>query len=360
MMFKGTDRRTAEQVNRELDHLGAQSNAFTSEEQTVYYCVVLPELQEPTIDLMADIMRPTLRQDDFDTEKKVILEEIMKYDDQPPYGGHEKSMAAYFGDHPLGKSVLGTNESVGQLSREQMLDYFEHRYSPSNMTLVATGKVDFDALVKQAEKLCGHWEPRDVARELPPHGGRANYQLFTKETSVQQYVIQLMPGPATEDENRYAARLLTTVMGDDVGSRFFWELVNPGLAEFAAMEAYEYQGCGLIMNYLCCGPDDTEQVMEIVATEVVKLMRQGITQRELDQAKNKYCSHVVLSSERPASRLFAVGSGWTQRRGYRTVKETVDKYKEVTMDDIDALLKTYDLTKTSTTAIGPRSSLQFS
>ncbi|PQO25737.1 insulinase family protein [Blastopirellula marina] len=357
MVFKGTARRTAEDVNRELDELGAQSNAFTSEEQTVYYAVVLPELQSQIVDLLADIMRPTLRQEDFDTEKKVILEEIMKYDDQPPYGGHEKSMAAWFGKHPLGNSVLGTQQSVGDLSQQQMMAYFQQRYSPTNMTLVATGNVDFDKLVDQANQLCGSWKKYNVSRITDRPVGQSNFQLVTKETSIQQYVIQLAESPGSEDEARYAARLLATIMGDDVGSRFFWELVDPGLAEFAAMESYEFQGCGVMMNYVCCAPQDAQRVLEVVNHEVEKLMTDGITQRELDLAKNKVCSHVVLRSERPSSRLFSVGSSWTQRKSLRTVKETVESYQKVKLEDIGRLLEKYDLRKTSTTAVGPLTAL---
>lgn len=358
MIFKGTARRSAEDVNRELDELGAQSNAFTSEEQTVYYAVVLPELQNKIVDLLADIMRPTLRHEDFDTEKKVILEEIMKYDDQPPYGGHEKSMAAWFGKHPLGNSVLGTQESVGGLQQQQMMDYFEQRYSPTNMTLVATGNVDFDGLVEQANQLCGDWKRYDVTRNTARPVGSANFQLVTKETSIQQYIIQLAESPASEDDNRYAARLLATIMGDDVGSRFFWELVDPGLVEFAAMEAYEFQGCGVMMNYVCCAPQDTQRVLDVVSHEIEKLMTGGVTQRELDLAKNKVCSHVVLRSERPSSRLFSVGSGWTQRRKFKSVKETVESYQKVDLEAISKLLEMYDLRKVSTTAVGPLTSLQ--
>lgn len=358
MVFKGTARRTAEDVNRELDELGAQSNAFTSEEKTVYYAVVLPELQNQIIDLLADIMRPTLRQEDFDTEKKVILEEIMKYDDQPPYGGHEKSMAAYFGEHPLGNSVLGTQQSVGDLTQDQMMGYFEQRYSPSNITLVATGNVDFDALVDQANQLCGDWKKHEVTRNTARPQGQSNFQFFTKENSIQEYVIQLAESPASEDADRYAARLLGTIMGDDVGSRFFWELVDPGIAEFAAMESYEFQGCGVMMNYVCCAPQDTQRVLDVVSHEVEKLMADGVTAHELELAKNKACSHVVLRSERPSSRLFSVGSSWTQRRSLRTVKQTVDAYRNVTLDDINNLLTKYDLRKVSTTAVGPLTSLQ--
>lgn len=357
MVFKGTKRRTAEDVNRELDELGAQSNAFTSEEQTVYYAVVLPELQNQIVDLLGDIMRPTLRQEDFDTEKKVILEEIMKYDDQPPYGGHEKSMTAFFGEHPLGNSVLGTQQSVGDLAQDQMMAYFEKRYSPTNMTLVATGNVDFDALVEQANQLCGDWQKHETSRNTTRPVGQSNFQFYTKETSIQQYIIQLAASPASEDADRYAARLLATIMGDDVGSRFFWELVDPGLAEFAAMEAYEFQGCGVMMNYLCCAPQDAQRVLEVVSHEVEKLMADGVTARELELAKNKVCSHVVLRSERPSSRLFSVGSSWTQRKKLKTVQETVAAYQQVTLEDISKLLETYDFRQTSTTAVGPLTSL---
>ena len=114
MVFKGTAKRSAADVNRELDEMGSFSNAQTGEEKTIYYATVLPEFQDPTIELLSDILRPALREADFETEKKVIIEEICMYEDQPPFGGHEKCMAAHFGSHPLGRSILGTVESVGK------------------------------------------------------------------------------------------------------------------------------------------------------------------------------------------------------------------------------------------------------
>ena len=167
MVFKGSANRSAAEVNRDLDDLSASSNAYTSEEQTVYFATTLPDDQEPIVELLADMMRPALRQEDFDTEKNVILEEIAKYDDQPPYGAHEKCMAAFFGDHPLGKSILGTPASVGGLARNQMLAYFEQRYSPRNMVLAAAGNVDFDSLILQAQNYCGRWAMFDAPRACP-------------------------------------------------------------------------------------------------------------------------------------------------------------------------------------------------
>jgi len=156
MVFKGTPRRSAADVNRELDELGSQSNAFTSEEQTVYYATVLPEYQDQIVDLLADIMRPSLREDDFEMEKQVIIEEIYKYDDQPPFGAHEKCMEAWFGDHTLAYNVLGNVDSVGGLTPQAMRGYFEKRYNPGNITPTSSGNVDFDQLVASADQHCGN------------------------------------------------------------------------------------------------------------------------------------------------------------------------------------------------------------
>ncbi len=252
MVFKGTPRRTADDVNRELDELGSHSNAYTSEEHTVYYATVLPEYQTEALDLLADIMRPSLRQDDFDTEKQVILEEILKYEDQPPFGAHEKCMAAFFQDHPLGNSILGTTASVSQLTSDAMRTYFNRRYSPGNLKLVASGRVDFEALVSAVRERCDWWEPVPSRRVLAPADIHEGRQFFTKEMATQQYAVQITRGPAADDPDRHAARILATIVGDDSGSRLYWELVDTGLAEYAGMGPYEFQGTGIFMTYLCC------------------------------------------------------------------------------------------------------------
>ena len=137
MVFKGTPTRSADDVNREFDEIGSHANAFTTEEKTVFYAAVLPEHQTRAIELLADILRPSLHEADFDTEKKVILEEIQMYEDQPPFGADDKCRAAYFGDHPLGRSVLGTTASVEALPVAAMRDYFRRRYAPGNIVVAA-------------------------------------------------------------------------------------------------------------------------------------------------------------------------------------------------------------------------------
>ena len=357
MVFKGSVNRTAEQVNRDLDDLSASSNAFTSEEQTVYYATTLPEEQENIIELLADIMRPVLRQDDFDTEKQVILEEIAKYDDQPPYGAHEKCMAAFFGEHPLGRSVLGTTQSVGSLARDQMLHYFERRYSPANMVLAAAGNLDFDALILQAQNYCGRWQMFEAPRALLPARPREAMQVIHKPLAVQQYVVQLSPGPSATDEDRYAARLLSTIVGDDSGSRLFWELVDTGQAESASIGSQEFQGAGVFMTWLSCLPDLAAENLQRIAEIIGEVQSGGVTEEELVQAKNKFCAHMVLQAERPTNRMFTVGNAWIQRRQYKTVREAVETYRAVTLDDVHRVLKKYPLTPTATVAVGPLTEL---
>jgi len=353
MAFKGTATRSATDVNRELDEIGSHSNAYTSEEQTVYFAAFLPEYHDRAVELLSDILRPALRQADFDTEKMVILEEIAKYEDQPPFGAHEKCMAAHFGTHPLSRSVLGTATSVGRLTRDQMMDYFRQRYSPRNIVLVAAGNVDFGRLVTWAERYCGGWEPFDALRQTPRAAAHSSLEVFHKPAAVQQYVIQIANGPALEDEDRYAGRLLATVLGDDSGSRMFWELVDPGFAESASMGASEYQGTGILMTHLSCAPEDTAENLARLRDILAEAETGGVTEAELAQAKSKIRSYLVLQSERPVNRLFAVGGNWIARRQYRTVRETIASYERVTCDDVTAVLRKYPLTVNTTVAVGP-------
>lgn len=354
MVFKGTPTRSAADVNRELDEIGSMSNAFTTEEQTVYYAAFLPEYQGQAVALLSDILRPALREEDFAMEKKVILEEIAKYDDQPPYGAHDRCMVAHFQSHPLGRIVLGSTQSVSALTRQQMLDYFRSRYSPSNIVVALTGRVDFPRLVEQLDRCCGVWEPFEAPRQILPAADHQGLDVYYKESSVQQYIVQIANGPAVEDDHRYAARVLGTVLGDDSGSRMFWELIDTGLAESAALGSYEFQGTGLFMTYLSCAPEDTQANLDTVRRIIEQAESDGVTDEELRQAKSKILSHLVLQSERPANRLFSVGNNWLQHRVYRTVRQTMDRYQQITRDDVHAILQRYPLTHTTTVTVGPQ------
>ena len=143
MMFKGTARRSADDVNIEFDEIGANYNAFTAHEMTAFWAHILPEYLDRAEDVLTDILRPALRQEDFDQEKSVILEEIAMYADQPFWVLYEKAMESYYRDHPLRHRVLGTNETISNLTREQMKAYFDQRYSADNTVICFGGRSRF-------------------------------------------------------------------------------------------------------------------------------------------------------------------------------------------------------------------------
>src|SRR5919202_5983579 len=157
MVFKGTPRRSAFAVNRDFDRIGADYNAYTSEENTVFHAAVLPEYVPQAVDILADILRPSLRQEDFDMEKNVIIEEIGMYEDQPMWSAYDHAKRAYFADHKLGNGILGTPETIRPLTRDQMHGYFERRYVAPNVTAVAAGNFDWPAFVELVQKHCGGW-----------------------------------------------------------------------------------------------------------------------------------------------------------------------------------------------------------
>jgi len=353
MVFKGTPRRTADDVNREFDELGAHYNAFTSEENTVFYASVLPEYQEASIDLLADIMRPSLREEDFLMEKKVILEEIQMYADQPPFGMDDKIKELHYGNHPLARSVLGTAETVSALKVDQMRTYFESRYSPSNLYVAAAGRLDFDALVDQVASRCGDWLSRPIQREIPPPASRSGFQCVHRPSATQQYILQLADAPASEDDDRYAAKLLATMLGDDSGSRMYWELVDPGLVESASLGHYEYLGAGMFFTWVSCTPEAAQANFQCVKQLLQQVEAEGFHTEELRQAQSKVKARVVLGSERPRNRLFNVGGNWMQRREYRSVADDLAAVDAVTLEDVHRVLKEYPLTRNTMVTIGP-------
>jgi predicted Zn-dependent peptidase len=353
MVFKGTPRRSAEDVNREFDEMGAHYNAFTSDEHTVYYAAVLPEKQEAAIDLLADVLRPSLREEDFSMEKKVILEEIAMYLDQPPFGADDYLKALYFGPHPLGRSVLGTIESISELSVDQMRTYFERQYAPRNLFVAAAGRVDFPALVRHVQDRCGDWQGTAHERARPSLTSPGSFAALYRESSTQQYILQVARGPDAQAQDRFAAKLLSTMLGDDSGSRMYWELVDPGIAEQATLGHYEYDGAGVFYTWASGEPDNTEQILECLDHLYRASDNQEFTPEELHQAKSKLRARVVLGSEKSRNRLFVVGGNWAQRREYRSVADDLAAVDAVTLEDVHRVARAFPLSRMTTVTVGP-------
>ncbi len=356
MVFKGTDTLSAEDINLRFDSMGASANAFTSEEDTVYYAAVLPEKQHDAIELLAAMMRPALREDDFSTEKQVILEEIKMYDDQPPFGADDQCRALFFKDHPLARSVLGTESSIQALPVEAMRSYHEERYSADNLVLAASGAVDFDSLVASARQLCSSWQSISHCNRKVPFSttpSKAITDIITRDQAALEYAVRMTPGPAEDTSDRFAAKLLAVVLGDDSGSRLYWDLVDTGKAEHAACHHYDFLDAGVFVTQLSCEPEATQALLDRVI-EIYEAATKGLTDSEVDQARNKLLSRVVLAGERPRQRLFSLGLEWSHLGRYRSVGDDLATLDTISRDDLHRILCEWQLTESSTTVLaGP-------
>jgi predicted Zn-dependent peptidase len=359
MVFKGTPNRTALDVNRDFDTIGADYNAFTSEENTVFHAAVLPEYLPRAVDILADILRPSLRQEDFDMEKQVIIEEIGMYEDQPMWSAYDRAKRLYFADHKLGNSILGTPQSITALTREQMEAYFQRRYVAANLTVAVAGNVDWPFFVDIVEKHCGQWQNGPVGRAgLVETNGSGRFEVATKEKVVQEHLILISAGPPADSPLRHAADLLGMAVGDDSGSRLYWALVDPGLADSADCSFHEYEGTGAFYTSFSCQPEQSEEDLELVLDVLRDVQENGISEEELHQARSKVLSRVVRGSERPKGRMMALGMNWIYQHGYRSVDDDLHAYEAVTLEAIHRVLERYPLDRATTLALGPLAQLQ--
>jgi predicted Zn-dependent peptidase len=359
MVFKGTSRRTALDVNRDFDRIGADYNAFTSEENTVFHAAVLPEYLPQAVDILADILRPSLREDDFDMEKKVILEEIGMYEDQPMWSAYDHAKRLYFAEHKLGNSILGTPESITALTRDQMYAYFQRRYVAPNIIVAAAGNFEWPRFVDLIEKHCGPWQKGAVGREgVSETRGSGRFEVLTRDKVMQEHVFLISPGPPADSPLRYAADLLGMAIGDDSGSRLYWALIDPGLADSADCSFHEYEGTGAFYTSFSCQPEQAQEDLRIVMELLHDVQKNGIREEELNQARSKVLSRVVRGSERPKGRMMALGMNWIYQHGYRSVDDELRAFEAVTLADIRQVLERYPLDQVTTLALGPLAQLQ--
>jgi predicted Zn-dependent peptidase len=353
MMFKGTARRSAAEVNREFDEMGARNNAFTSNEVTCYWAHILPEFTPRALDLLSDMMRPALREADFTMEKKVILEEIALYLDRPGHVLYEAVMEDHFRKHPLAHSVLGSKESIGALKRDQMKQYFDSHYGPGNMVLAAAGKLDFQRLVQLATEACGRWEHLNVKRLYPEAKPGGSRRQITDPKLKRHYIALMCPGPSAQDTRRYAAQVLADTVGDHDGSRLYWALVEPGLADEADFSFYPHDGAGSYFAYASCDPERKDQVQEILVRELAKVASEGPAREEIDKSRNKIATATVLNGELPLGRMRSICARWIYTGDYQTLEQDLAELQAVDVKHTQELLGEFPFGPMTITTLGP-------
>jgi predicted Zn-dependent peptidase len=352
MMFKGSDKYTWEDVNRIFDEIGARYNAFTSQEMTAYYANVLPEFTEKAVEHLAHLLRPSIRVEDFTTEKKVILEEIAMYLDDPGHRLYEHLMERHFANHPLAMSVLGSADSVTRLERDEMANYFKQRYGPGNMVLVATGRLDFDEIVRLAEKYMGDWPRVDAPRVQPDPLVKAQRLQMADPKLNRAYTMGMTPGPSAQDDDRFAARVLADVVGDADGSRFYWALVDNAITEDADFGFYPHDACGSFYISLVNDPARTDEALGIAMKELEKV-KDDLKDDEVERAKNKIATSLIMSGEVPIGRMRSLGGQWMYNKEYRSLDQDMATLKAVTTSSMKDLMRKYPFDPMTIVTLGP-------
>lgn len=340
MLFKGSERHDAIEMNRIFDEMGARYNAFTTQEMTAYYGQVVPQFADRLLGHLRELFAPSIRPGDFDMEKKVILEEIAMYNDEPGQRVYERAMEQHFEGHSLGLSVIGTRDVIAPMRRDDMAAYFAEKYNPRNVVLAAAGRFEFDWLVDRARSLFGNWAGPTVAREYAdptPAGRRVD---LTDAKLNRAYVMALMPGPTAQDETRFAARVLADVLGESEGSRLYWALVDNALCEDADFGFYPHDRAGSFYLSLQCDGDRVDEALDIARTEMARV-RVDLTDDEVTRARNKLASSLTLGGESPAGRMRAIGSEWLYTGAYRSVEDDLATLARIDRPAVLAMLDRY-------------------
>jgi predicted Zn-dependent peptidase len=356
MLFRGTDRYGSLEIDQIFDGMGAEINAGTGKETTSVYSRVLDVHLERAFDVMTDMVwRPRITDEDLAQEREIVLEEIAMYEDDPQDRVFDVLGEAVFGDHPLGRAIIGRRDVVAGTPAGDLRSFHAARYGARNVVVAAAGSVDHDRIVELVRQTAG--EPR-ASGHAPaplavPGDPVARRRFFAKET--EQYHVALgAPGIARDDERRFALRVLDGVLGGTSSSRLFQEVREKrGLAYSVYSFTSSYAGTGQIGLYLGTRPDNVEVAMKVVADELERLLADGITADELQRSKENVKGRVVLSLESTTSRMNRLGSSVLAELPVLTVDEVVERIDAVTLDDVAELARElYDPARLSAAGIG--------
>jgi predicted Zn-dependent peptidase len=354
MVFKGTASRDAEQITLDFNRMGAEFNAYTSVEQTVYYARVLGQYLPNAVDLLSDMMRPRLDGGDFALERNVILEEIARSEDVPSSQAYRRMMQTYFAGHPLGHDVLGTKDSIGHLKVEQMRDYHARRYSANNLVFAIAGNFDWQKTLDLVQRACGDWTSGEEGRQAEPFTPKVGREVTTKDKLKQQIMLLAWPTVSVEDDDIYPMELAAMALGDGSGSRMFWNIFQKGLAETAAASLSPLDRTGLMLAYLSTTPEQAPAVLELTLAELKSLQRDGVHEDELRRAKDKLVSRTVLDGESGFSRMQDLAYTWVAKGELRSLEDEVARIEAVTLEDVRHVLDRFPVTAEHVfTAYGP-------
>ena len=355
MFFKGTAKRTARDLAESLEAVGGQLNAFTTKEYTCYYVKVLDEDLDLAIDVLSDMFFSSLFDEkEIEKEKNVVIEEIKMYEDSPDELIHDLFSEYVWNDHPLGRPILGTVDSIRSLSREKILDYMEQHYAPDNFVIAVAGKINNGEILQKLSLLFKDFKRggRRVLEGTPT--GRTIERFITKETE-QMHLILGVPGLGQNDKDIYPMHILNNILGGGLSSRLFQEIREQrGLAYSVYSYHSTYVDTGLFAIYAGTSPNNTKEVVECILTEIGKIKVAGITTQELERTKAQIKGGLYLGLESVSSRMSRLGKTELTYDRVLTPEDVVQKLDKVTLEDVQRVVnQLWQRDKVSLTMMGP-------
>jgi predicted Zn-dependent peptidase len=339
MLFRGTARYESLEIDQLFDAMGAELNAGTGKETTSVYSRVLDRHLERAFDVMSDMVwRPAFDGSELENEREIVLEEIAMYEDDPQDKVFDVLGEAVFGDHPLGRPIIGRAEVVESAGPDALRAFHALRYVPGNVVVAAAGSVDHDALVALVERNgIERVGGRAPALPLAPDRQPARRRFFAKETE-QYHVCLGAAGIARDDERRFALRVLDNILGGTSSSRLFQEVREKrGLAYSVYSFQSLYADSGQIGLYLGTRPENVGRALRVVADELERFRAEPATEEELERSKENVKGRVLLALESTTSRMNRLGSSVLAGMPLLSVDEVEARIDAVTLDDLRAL-----------------------
>lgn len=337
MLFKGTETRSAQVLSEEMDSIGAQLNAFTSKECTCFYARVMDEHLERAVDILSDmVLHSVFDPNEMEKEKGVVCEEIHMVEDTPEDVAMELLSTAYFGDTPLGRPILGTEESVMGMTREMVTGYLARHYNAGNLLVAAAGNFDEQMLY---DLLCKYFCQEESAPAPEPYPSilvPTGHRFLTKEKPIEQcHICLATPAFCSRDAQYYPQLVLNNALGGNLSSRLFQKIREErGLAYSVYSFNSSYRELGTLGFYAGTNAAQAPTVLALMLEEMDDLRRNGLREDEFIRSKEQLKGSYVLGNESVGSRMTAIGKRKLLYGGTMTEEQILQAIERVTMEDV--------------------------
>jgi len=360
LLFKGTTTRSALDISAAIDAVGGEMNAFTGKEYTCFYARVIDRDFAIAAEVICDMIRDSvIRSEDIDSERTVVLEEIAMRDDDPSDLVHDLFSETLYGDTPIGRPILGTVDSITNMSRRSVNDYYKKKYLPENLVVAVAGNVTHERVVAQVSKLLGDFlDSSAKPAALRPTSkvkarGLGDIGLIYRK-SEQANILLGFPSIDRNDERRFALSVLTSALGGGMSSRLFQEVREKrGLAYSVYASMQQFAGAGILSLYAGCNPASSQEVTSIFRDVLGDVVTSGLTDEELERAKGQVAGSMVLGQEDTGSRMVRIGKSELVYGEIKSMDEVLASVRAVDQTHIAQLATEIFTAQPTLAVVGP-------